>query len=233
MSFTLPEKTVQVLKNFSQLNPSMILQSDRLEVISTHKSTIGRYVFDEPLDFSDEIGIYDSSEFLGILSFYKNPEIKNFDKYVTITEGNSKATYFKTAKELLPKVLVQQKFTPDDIKARLDKIGCELQFTLTAEKINMLIKMASIMKSEFVFFETDESKIRITVGNELESSNNNWEITIDSENITNNSLENPVKLSVMEFKFVPSDYDVKVSSKGMSYWKSVSGIEYFIAVTTI
>jgi hypothetical protein len=190
-------------------------------------------VFDEPLDFSDEIGIYDSSEFLGILSFYKNPEIKNFDKYVTITEGNSKATYFKTAKELLPKVLVQQKFTPDDIKARLDKIGCELQFTLTAEKINMLIKMASIMKSEFVFFETDESKIRITVGNELESSNNNWEITIDSENITNNSLENPVKLSVMEFKFVPSDYDVKVSSKGMSYWKSVSGIEYFIAVTTI
>lgn len=231
-SFKMPEKLVTVLKNFSQLNPSIVICNDKVEVISTHKSAIGTYKFEEALPIDQTIGLYDSSEFLSVLSIYKSPDIVVNEKYVTISEGNSKVRYFLTAETLLPKVLIQNKYNSDDIRNRISTIGCELDFILSAEKLNMILKMSSLLKSEWMFFESVVDKIRMTVGNELESSNNIWEVDI-FEDIITNTLEAPVKLNISDLKLIPSDYKVLISSRGMSSFTSTLGVEYFIGLQPI
>ena len=231
-TFKFTDKTLAVIKNFSQLNPSLVISPDRVEVISTHKSAIGRYFFEEPLPI-EEIGVYDTPELLSILSIYKTPDIiPNGTKYITITEGSSKVKYFLTASSLLPKVLIQNKFGATEIKERLETIGCELEFILPAEKLNMLLKMCGLIRSEWIFLETVEGAIRLTVGDELESSNNTWEISLTTD-ITTNELKKPLKLNVSDLRLVSADYAVKISSKGMSGWTSSTGIEYYIGVFAV
>jgi hypothetical protein len=231
-TFKIPEKTVAVIKNFSQLNPSIVISSDKVEVISTNKSAIGRYIFEEPLPFEEQIGLFDTPEFLSILGIYKSPDVTTSEKYLTVSEGTSKVRYFTTAANLLPKVLIQNKFDASDIKKRLDTVGCELEFVLPAEKLNMFLKMSQLLRAEWIFFESVDDTIRITVGDELESSNNTWELLITTD-IKANTLTTPIKLNVSDLRLVPSDYDVKISTKGMSGWTSASGIEYYIGIFVV
>lgn len=231
-SFKMPEKIVSVLKNFSQLNPSLVISPDKVEVISTHKSAIGTYTFDEPLPMEDVMGLYDTSEFLSILSIYKTPDLTVSEKKVIISEGSSKVIYFTTASSLLPKVLVQNKYNADDIRTRINSLECEIDFVLPAEKLNMLLKMSSLLKSESIFFESVDGIIRITVGDQLESSNNTWEIDITTD-VNASTLEGALKLNVSDLRLIPSDYKVKISSKGMSSFVSSLGVEYFIGVFVV
>lgn len=231
--FKMPEKIVSILKNFSQLNPSLVISPDKVEVISTHKSAIGTYTFDEPLPMEDVMGLYDTSEFLSILSIYKTPDLTVSEKKVIISEGSSKVSYFLTAASLLPKVLVQNKYNADDIRKRINSLECEIDFVLPAEKLNMLLKMSSLLKSESIFFESVEGGIiRITVGDQLESSNNTWEIDITTD-VNASTLEGALKLNVSDLRLIPSDYKVKISSKGMSSFVSSLGVEYFIGVFVV
>jgi hypothetical protein len=107
-----------------------------------------------------------------------------------------------------------------------------LIFTLPSEHLNMLLKMSSLMKSEWMFFETIDSGIRITVGEALESSSHTWDVKIESD-IKTNTLTKPVKCNMREFHVMASDYQVHISSKGMSYWKNALGVEYFIGCTVV
>lgn len=232
MSFKFSEKTMAVLKNFSQINPQIYIEADKVEVINGSFSLLGSYHFDEPLPVKDGIGIYEINEFIAILSAYKNPDITLHEGYVVISDGSSKSQYWTTARNLLPKVLIQQKYTSDDVRSRLGSIGCELEFILPAEKLNFLLKMAALQKAEYIFFESDGEKIRITVGDALESTNNTHDTTIDVD-IKTNKLAAPVRCNMAEFKLMPADYTATISSKGITYWKSALGVEYFIGCTTV
>jgi hypothetical protein len=232
MNFKLNEKTLAVLKNFAQINSQLCIESTKIEVVNSTYSVIGSYTFDEPLPITKEIGIYDINDLLAILSVYKQPTITENTKNIVISGDSSKTTIWTHVKDMMPKVLIQQKYTPTDIKERLDQMGCELEFVLPAEKFNVLMKLSSLLKAEWMFFETAEGKIRITVGNALESSDNISEVLIDVD-IKSNSLTGAMKCSMAELRLMPSDYSVKISSKGMTHWTNAIGVEYFIGCTVI
>jgi hypothetical protein len=231
MGFKLNEKTMAVLKNFSQINPQIYVEAGKIEVINGAYSSLGCFIFDEPLPIKDGMGLYEVNEFIAIMSAYKNPEITQHDGYIIISDGNLKTKYHTTARTLMPKVLIQQKYSSDDIRNRMGSLGAELEFVLPAEKLNFLLKMANLTKAEFMFFESDGDKIRITVGDALESSGNTHDVTIDAD-IKTNCLKTPVKCNMAEFKLLPADYTAIIASKGLTYWKSDLGIEYFIGCTT-
>ncbi|NCP97675.1 hypothetical protein GW820_02190, partial [archaeon] len=93
------------------------------------------------------------------------------------------------------------------------------------------LKMASILKSKFLFFETDSKKIRITAGDELSSSNNSYVVEI-SDCIKSNRLDAPVKIALEFFKLIPSDYNVSLSKK-ISKWVSPNGIVYYVGCSAV
>jgi hypothetical protein len=227
MSFCFTEEETQVLKNFAGINPSMLIQPTGIKVINDISSCVGLYPFKDAYDF-EEFGIFEVPEMLSILSAYKLPQIKVDEKYITISEGSSKVRYFSTAKDLIPPVR--------DAKKKCDSLPAVMEFVFPQEKLVMLRKMASLLKADFVFFETTEDeKIRITVGDALESSNNTWHVVIDTD-ITANCATKPLQCKESELRIITSDYKVKLAEMGkagISHWESAMGVEYFVALSAI
>lgn len=219
MSTKFTDYEIKVLQNFAGINPSIIVEPDKLQVKNIANSVIGVYPFDSPHDF-EMFGIYETQDFLSVMSVLDKPEFEVHDKYLTIKgSNNDKVRYFTTALDLIQKV--------PKIEDKFKTIDCELQFSLPADKLAIINKMISILKAKFIFFETIDKKIRITVGDDLDSSLNNYEIDIE-DNIKSNCLPSATQINVLDFKILPGDYDVKISTKKITKWTNYNNVSYYI-----
>ena len=229
--FTFPDKVKEVLKNFTMIHPSMVVYPNKVEVINYAKSVIGTYNFDEEMPFEGEIGIVETNELLSILNTFKEATIAKSEKYLAIAQGNFRTKYFTTAKMLLPKVLIHGKHSKEDITSKLDQIGPELDIVLSAENLAVLIKTSNLLKSKFIFFETDGDDVKITVGNDINSSSNSNTLTLKPEDIKVNKLPKVVKINMNDIHLMPLDHEIKIHSAGITYWKNSVGVEYIIGLS--
>ena len=83
----LSEKTLNILKNFSSINQSILVkQGNQLRTISVAKNILAEAEIKE--DFPRDFAIYDLNQFLNGLSLHQDPEMDfSPDSYVTIREG--------------------------------------------------------------------------------------------------------------------------------------------------
>ena len=227
--FTFDEQTLKVLANFSSINPSMLIEPERVSVMNVSKSVVGTFKFDTAYKF-ESFGLYDTADFLSVLSAMKksqNMSIEDKDKFLLITSDNDRLTYYTTAKDMVTKV--------PSIDALFKDSNFEMEFSLPNDRLAIIKQMSSILKSKYIFFETDGKRVRVTVGDELESSTNNFEVFIET-GIDINQLSEPVKLPIVDFKILTGDYTVKIAkkvvkgkSKFFSQWKNLNGVEYLIS----
>lgn len=231
--FTPDEKTVKIMANFANINPSMVIDPDKLSVMSTSKTVIAKYPFSSPYSFNS-FGFYDTGDVLSIINAMSKPEIEvTNDTFITIIGTNDdKVRYFTTAKELLPVV--------PNIDTSTSDFTVNLKCSITADKLAVINKMASILKSKYIFFETDGKKIRITLGDALESSGNNYEVFI-TDGIKENSLTEPIKIPVIDFKILPGEYEFTITSKiipksgklrTFTVWENLNGVSYIITTAS-
>lgn len=217
------ETELSVLKNFSTINASMLIRPDRLEIINDNQSCIAKYVFEKPYDF-EAYGIYNLNEFLSVLGMIKNPEITVHEKYLTIKQGNTKVKYYTTPENLIPVVRSLNKV--------LSAAKFDMAFNLPAEKLASIFKAATVLQLEWLFFETDGKKIRLTLANKLESSDSSFEVVID-DGIKENNIAKTAKVPVCDLKLMPGDYFIEIASTGVpiSRWTCFNGVQYIIGAS--
>lgn len=224
MSFTFKDTEIAVLKNLSSINPSMVIEPTRFSVINESKSVVSYYQFDDSYDY-EEFGIYEVPEFLSVLATLKNPTIEPKEKYLIIGDTNSKFKYFTTSKDLLPKVF--------DVKSKFAKVKCPIEFDISSEKLQLIYKTANILKADYVFVQSDEKKVRLTVANELNSSSSSFEITIEDGIKTNELADKVIKIPICDMKLYQGDYTVQIAEK-ISCWKNIMGnLEYYIGTNVV
>lgn len=200
-SFKFKERELQVLKNFSTISASMFIDPDKLSVKEKHNSCVAYYKNEATYDF-EPFAIYDMPQFLGALSTMKDPTIEVHPSYLRITEGSSRFRYPTAIPEIVERApKVEEKFS----KAKLSA-----EFDLSAEKLNILFKASSVMKTKFFYFETDGDKIRITTCNDLAQLSESFDVTIET-GIKINSIESPIKIAVSEIKVINGDYTIKIN----------------------
>ena len=84
--------TVNVLKNFSKINPSIVVQEGNvLKTISPTKTIMAKATV--PTNFSKRFAIYNLDVFIALLSTFKDPTLKFGDKSVNISEDNRKGNF--------------------------------------------------------------------------------------------------------------------------------------------
>ena len=92
----LSNDTMDVLKNFSTINPNLVIESgQKIQTISESKTVMAMAEIVE--DFPNQVGIYDLNEFLSVLNLIDSNNIEFADKYLRIssTAGNAqKVTYY-------------------------------------------------------------------------------------------------------------------------------------------
>ena len=84
--------TVNVLKNFAKINPSIVVQEGNvLKTISPTKTIMAKAKV--KTDFAKRFAIYNLDRFISIVSTFTDPEFKFGDKSVDISDSNKKTHY--------------------------------------------------------------------------------------------------------------------------------------------
>ena len=131
----LQEQTLNVLKNFSDINPNILIKSgNTIKTISEAKNVLATAIVDN--EFPQQFGIYDLKEFISVLSLVDKPNLKFADESVTISDqsGRSKIRYFFSPEETLT--------SP---QKDINMPECEVQFTLDGDTLNKLRSAASAL----------------------------------------------------------------------------------------
>ena len=156
-----------------------------------------------------------SSDLLGAMSLFEDPELDFSDKYVSISQGSMKIKFFAADASVL--VAPQKAITFPE---------AEINFNITADKLQMIQKTASVLRAADVSVVGDGSTITIVVGDKKNATGNSF-----SEPVGTTDKSFKVNLKVENLKMLPGDYEVSVSSKKISRFKSTSSdLVYYVAV---
>ena len=212
----LSENTKEILKNFSEINPNLMIKPGKqLKTISTMKNILATANVSE--DFPQDIAIYDLNEFLGVMSLFTKPQFTFDDKSLSIgEEGTStKSKYYFADPSILT---VPQK----DVKMP----EAEVQFTLTETDLTKVKKAASMLQLPDIAITSKGSDITLSAIDKKNDTANNFSIKVGE---TNSKFEFHFKTE--HLKMLPGDYNVSISSKLISNFKHKSKpIQYWIAL---
>ena len=212
----LSKNTFKILENFKDINQSILFkQGNKLRTISVMKNILAETTISEelPRDF----GIYDLGQFLNGLSLHNNPDLDfQEDNYVVIKEGRSRSKYFFAD----PQVIVTPPERPMNLPSE------DVTFDLSTEQLDKLLKAAAIYQLPDLAVVGANGVVKIVVRDKKNDTSNDFAITVgetDKQFSFNFKVEN--------IKILPGNYEVVVSSKLLSRFRSKNqDLTYFIAL---
>jgi len=212
----LSETTVNLLKNFSSINQSILFkEGNKLRSISVMKNILAEATVEE--SFPKDFGIYDLNQFLNGLSLHASPELDfKSNDFVMIREGKMRSKYFFAD----PTVIV----APPEKEISLPTE--DICFELTSQQLEKLKKAASIYQLPDISAIGEAGVIKLVARDKKNDTSNDFSIVVgetDAEFIFNFKEEN--------LKIVPGSYDVVVSQKLLSRFTNQNiDVTYFIAL---
>ena len=213
----LSSDTVAVLKNFADINQNILVkQGNTLTTISTMKNILAEAEISDSIP--QEFAIYDLPEFLRSIDLFQNPAL-NFEgeSHLTIADGNSKQTvkYFFADKSVI--VAPTKTITMPDTF---------VSFTFKKDMFEQLMKGITTLGLPDVAVIGDGTSIKMVATDKKNKSSNTYSVDICESN-----KKFTAYFKAENFKMVPDDYDVAVSSKKISHFVNrTKPVKYWIAL---
>jgi len=215
----LNDNTIEVLKNFSGINQNLLVkQGNTIKTISEARNVVATAIVAE--EFSQQFGIYDLNEFIGVLGLVDQPNLKFSDESVTVGDqsGRSKIKYFFSPEETLTSPTKDITMPEGDVK-----------FTLDADTLGKIKRAASTLGHSEMSITGNDGSIVLSVLDNQNSTSNAYSIEIGGE-FPADSVFNFV-VSISNLKLLPGDYEVQISSKLISEFKHTEmNVRYWIAL---
>ena len=199
----LSENTVNVLKNFSNINQNILVkEGDTLHTMSTMKNIIGRAKITE--NFDRQFGIYDLNEFLGVLTLVNDAELEfDSESHLTVNGGNVKIKYFFSDPSIL--TTPPETFNPPE---------CDVHLAISGKTLSSILKASAVMQLPDIVIEGNAGA-HITATDLKNTTSNNYTEQLNSE--TTQTFKFHFKAD--NLKMIPGDYQVKASSTAqVSNW---------------
>ena len=205
-------ETIAILKNYSTINPSVLFKpGNTISTMSMQKSIFAKATIKE--DIERQFGIYELNKFLGVLSMFREPELRFFDSYLEVFSGKQKVRYTYADPSLIITPPEKGLVVPDP----------DVEFDLTAEDLNSVVKALSIMSLPEICITGDGTNLELQAVNPSNRSADVYSVIVGS---TDKTFHSYVKME--NLKFLSKDYRVSVSSKGIIRLES-QDITYFVA----
>tara|TARA_Y100000114_G_C11693282_1_gene294666 strand:+ start:95 stop:748 length:654 start_codon:yes stop_codon:yes gene_type:complete len=214
----LSNETREVLKNYSTINANLLVTSgNQLTTMSQMKNIVS--TANLPDTFDTEFAIYDLNEFLSAMSLFEDPTLEFGDNSVSISQGGQSLKYFYSD----PTVVT----TP---KSNITMPEPDAIFTLTQSVFNQILKASSVLGvPDMVLDINDNGVMKLRVSDRKNDTSNSFSVEVGEGGSPNQKFF----FKVENLKLLSGDYQVKVSSKGISNFKNINkDIEYFIALET-
>ena len=207
------QKTTQILRNFATINPSIVFKpGDVVKTMSVSKTIVAQAKLSEEVDRL--FAIYDLPKFLSAVSMFDDPELTLGDSSVTIQKGKEKLSYTYSEPSLI--------LTAPDKALKLPSV--DIEFELKNEVLTRVQKAIGIIGSPEIAFVGDGEKIYVTTANSKDSTDSSFRVEVGE-------TEHTFKMIYLtdNIKILPGDYNVTVSSKGLSQFES-DLVTYWIVI---
>ena len=213
----LSDSTMTLLKNFSNINQSLLFkQGQSLRPMSVMKNILAEATIEEELP--QDFGIYDLNQFLNGMSLHNDPELDfgKSDSYVVIREGKSRSKYFFAD----PNVII----TPPDKTLTLPTE--DVAFVLNTQNLDRLLKAAAVYQLPDLSAVGSNGVVKLLVRDKKNDTSNDFSIIVGE---TDKTFE--FNFKVENIKLIPGSYEVIVSKSGLSKFMSRDrDLTYFIAL---
>ena len=216
MTMKLSDKTVNILKNFSSINQSILFkEGNKLRTISVMKNILAEAEIDE--DIPKDFGIYDLNQFLNGLNLHSSPDLDfDNDGYVVIKEGRSRAKYFFADQNVI--------VTPPDKEINLPSE--DVTFDLDNQQLDKLLKAAAVYQLPDLSVVGEAGVVKLVVRDKKNDTSNDFSIIVgetSSEFVFNFKVEN--------IKIIPGTYEITVSQKLLAKFTNKNyELTYYIAL---
>ena len=217
---TLSKKTLDVLKNFSTINSSIVFrQGSTVRTISNAENILAKFTGEEifPTDFA----IYDLSQFLMGISLFNDPQLEFTSKdFVNIKGGRQSAKYYFSDPEITLKSAPEK-----NVKFP----GSDIQFSLTAEDLVNIQKASAVYSLPDLTFYSEEGSdvIKLILRDKENDTSNTYDLSVKGTATGTFSLD----LKIENIRVLPGDYNVKVSKHLISEWTNANvDLTYYIAL---
>lgn len=205
--------TVNVLKNFAKINPSIVVaEGNVLKTISPTKTIMAKAKV--KTDFDKRFAIYNLDRFISIVSTFTDPEFKFGDKSVDISDNNKRQHYVYADENTVTKAPEKDINLP----------SVDVSFKLTNESLRDVEKAAGILGLPEIVVVGDGKTISLQAADSKNPTGDVYSITIGE---TDKAFKAIFKAE--NIKIIPADYEVNISSKGISHFVH-EDVEYYIAV---
>ena len=216
----LSEHTISVLKNFASINQNLVIkEGSELQTMSAMKNIVARSGVEE--NFPKEMAIYDLNEFLAALSLFSSPILEFDEQYVTIKEESNPTNslkYFYSDPSVVQSPSKTITMPSEDIT-----------FELTSGDLSKMKRASAVIGAPDMVLENTDEPFK-SILNAIDKKNdtaNNYSLDIS----TNGDGQFKFYFKVENLKLMDGSYDVSVSSRNISNFKSKnSDVEYWIAL---
>jgi len=163
----LSSDTVNVLKNFSDINQNILVKpGNKIQTISTMKNILAEAEVSEK--FEDEFAIYDLPEFLRSVELFEKPELKfNGGTNVKISQSSQSIKYFFADKSVI--------VSPSKGINMPDK---HVTFTLKKDDFARLMKGTTTLNLPDVAVMGDGKTIKMVATDKKNKSSNAYSIDV-------------------------------------------------------
>lgn len=210
-------ETVNVLKNFSQINPSIAIKpGNKLSTMSPGKSIMANAVVQDV--FPSNGAIYDLGRFLGVVSLFEKPTYSFNETHIDIRDNQKSVAYTFCSEDMVIKP------SKDDIM-----VSPDVNINITNDNIQQVLRAATIMSLPNVCISGTDV-IQLKAVNSEGTSTDEYAQVIGS-NDTGHKFNFIFKSE--NLKLLPDDYNVIIDSRGISQFRSAKAtpkLTYWIAV---
>ena len=211
----LSKHTLNMLKNFSDINMSIeIKEGNILRTVSVQKNILAQAELED--SFPQDFAIYELNRFLGAISLFDDPEFKL----------NGKSTNIGTARHSVDYVYCDPSMIVTPPENNINFPEPEVKFTLTQDALSQVMKASNVLGTPEIAVESDSGNINIKALDVNNDSTDTFTVNLDEK--SDNKFKFVFKTENM--KMLPGNYDVEISSKGISHF-TMQGqkLQYWIA----
>lgn len=211
----LNQTTTSVLKNFAAINQSVKLAKGNIvKTISPQKSVMAIATLEQ--DFPSDACVYDLPRFLSTLSLFEEPEIEFGSNKFMIKANRSKVNYTYASESMI--------LVPPDREIKLPSE--DVKVSLSWADFDKVMKASSILKLTDIAFVGDNTGIKLSAIDASNPSADSFAIELSTEP---QDHEFKFIYRTDNLKLLPTDYEVEISSKGISKFTG-DRVTYFIAI---
>jgi len=214
----LSKHTLNMLKNFSDINMSIeIKEGNILRTVSVQKNILAQAELED--SFPQDFAIYELNRFLGAVSLFDDPEF----------QFNGKSANIGTTKHSVDYVYCDPSMIVTPPENNITFPDPEVKFTLSQDALSQIMKASNVLGTPEIAIEGGPHPNDVIILKALDVNNDStdtFKVVLDEK--SGHTFRFVFKTENM--KMIPGNYDVEISSKGIShYLLQGTKLQYWIA----